>query len=354
MAYDFFPKTEDELQKKIKNHPSKTQGDLYLLFTYLKKKFPNLETPINLDLSKKNSANISRALQEDTSITKIKREAKISSLSMKFGNGSSGNRGVNNRGNLFEPQFADALLKWWRGESVTDSKMLSAIQDLDKTYELRKSSKLVVDVVGGENTRRPLVYTPYIVLTNPKGSGDDVGKSVTDITLKTDTQEIYLSLKMGTTVTFFNVGVRTVLTPDEIKAYNITNAEGRKLLNLFGIDHKMFCDVFNGKHDGTSMPVNTRVDVEAMRRLMRSGIGKGYHIIHKLSGKILSKQMDETALRKASSVTTAKIYYGGKTGQGKRIDIEMESPTYRFKLNIRDTQGKDGYPTRLMCDFSYK
>jgi len=354
MAYDFFPKTEEELQKKIRNHPPQAQGDLYLLYTYLKEKFPTLETPINLDLRKKNSANISRSLQEDISISKIKREAKISSLSMKFGNGSSGNRGVNNRGNLFEPQFADALLKWWKGESVTDSKMLKAILDLDKTYELRKSSKLVIDVVGGENTRRPLVYTPYITLTNPKGSGDDVGKSVTDITLKTDTQEIYLSLKMGTTVTFFNVGVRTVLTPDEIKAYNITNADGIKLLNLFNIDHKIFCDVFNGKHRGSSIPVNTRVDVEAMRRLMRSGIGKGYHIIHKLSGKILSKQMDEAALRIVSSVTTAKIYYGGKTGQGKRVDIEMESPTYIFKLNIRDTQGKDGYPTRLMCDFSYK
>ena len=38
--------------------------------------------------------------------------------------------------------------------------------------------------------------------------------------------------------------------------------------------------------------------------------------------------------------------------QGKRIDMEMSSPNYKFKLNIRDTQGKDGYPTRMMCDFT--
>ena len=44
----------------------------------------------------------------------------------------------------------------------------------------------------------------------------------------------------------------------------------------------------------------------------------------------------------------------GKGGKGKRIDMEMESATYKFKINIRDTQGKDGYPTRMMCDFSYK
>ncbi len=41
----------------------------------------------------------------------------------------------------------------------------------------------------------------------------------------------------------------------------------------------------------------------------------------------------------------------GKKGKGKRIDMEFESAYYQFKLNIRDTQGKDGYPTRMMCDF---
>ena len=44
----------------------------------------------------------------------------------------------------------------------------------------------------------------------------------------------------------------------------------------------------------------------------------------------------------------------GKQGKGKRIDMEMESPYYVFKLNIRDTQGTDGYPTRMMCDFKTK
>ena len=34
--------------------------------------------------------------------------------------------------------------------------------------------------------------------------------------------------------------------------------------------------------------------------------------------------------------------------------FKMKSPYYKFKLNIRDTQGKDGYPTRMMCDFKTK
>jgi hypothetical protein len=89
-----------------------------------------------------------------------------------------------------------------------------------------------------------------------------------------------------------------------------------------------------------------------MKELLESGIGYGYHVIHKMRGQVISKKMDETAMRAAAKVGTCIVHYGGKTGKGKRIDMEMSSPYYKFKLNIRDTQGKDGYPTRMMCDFT--
>ena len=111
--------------------------------------------------------------------------------------------------------------------------------------------------------------------------------------------------------------------------------------------------MFNGKLTGKTTK-QAKIDAADMKYFLASGIGHGYHIIHKLTGKILSKKMDEAAMNKAATVQSATIYYGGKTGTGKRVDIEMESSTYKFKLNMRDTQGKDGYPTRLMCDFSYK
>ena len=89
-----------------------------------------------------------------------------------------------------------------------------------------------------------------------------------------------------------------------------------------------------------------------MKELLESGIGHGYHVIHKMRGKVLSKKMDETAMKAAAKVGVCTVHYGGKTGKGKRIDMEMSSRYYKFKLNIRDTQGKDGYPTRMMCDFT--
>jgi hypothetical protein len=358
MAFDIFPKTEKELEESTKDFSKEVRSELIGLFSFLKKKFPTLETPINLDKSKKTSVNISRAVQEDIKIDKIKKDLKLEKLSLKFGNGSSGNRGTANRGNLFEPQFATALQDWWEGKTVSDKNMLEAIEHISEVYDLGKAQSLKVEIMGGENTPRPLQYsTSGITLKNTKGTGNDVGPSVTDITVtkktKTKTEEIYLSLKVGGTVTFFNVGLRTVLTPEEIKKNRITNKEGLMLLDLFGIDPSLFCMVFNGKLKKGVTEKNT-VDKTKLTKLLKSGIGYGYHVVHKVTGKIISKQMNEAALNTASKIGSSVIYYGGKTGNGKRIDIEVESADYKFKLNIRDTQGKDGYPTRLMCDFTHK
>lgn len=353
MAYEFFPKSLDVLDKELKsnNFPAENIKEIISLFSILYSK--QMETPINIDFGKKSNVNISRALDGDWTIAQIKQKAGLSKVKIKFGNGSSGNRGANNRGNLFEPQFDKALQDWWAGREVSDKKMLAAIEDLDKTYNISGAKQFKTDILGGENTRRPLVFSPTIQLKNPKGRGYDVGASVTDITITIDKKPIYLSLKLGGTTTFFNVGVKTILTRKEIENNKITNADGLKLLKLFGIDQQKFCDVFNGVSKG-SVDRNPKFNQAAMSTLLQSGIGFNYHIIHKLSGKILSKKMDNAAMVKAARVSSPVIYYGGKGGKGKRIDIEMSSPTYIFKLNLRDTQGKDGYPTRLMCDFKYK
>ena len=353
MAYTFFPKSLDELDKELKanNFPAENIREIIALFSIVKT--PQIETPINIDLAKKTNVNVSRMLDGDHTINDLKTKAKLSKVKIKFGNGSSGNRGANNRGNLFEPQFDAALQDWWAGKEVADKKMLAAIEDLDKTYNISDAKEFKTDILGGENTRRPLVFTPSIQLTNPKGRGFDVGESVTDITITIDKKPIYLSLKLGGTTTFFNVGIKKILTKTEIQDYNIKNRDGKKLLNLFGIDELKFCEVFNGESNG-SVDRNPRYNSTGMKTLLQSGIGFNYHIIHKMGRNILSKKMDNAAMLKAARVGPPTIYYGGKGGKGKRIDIEMSSPTYTFKLNLRDTQGTDGYPTRLMCDFKYR
>lgn len=355
MAYTFFPKSISEIAKELenKNFPKENIQEVVSLYTLLSDK---LEQPINIDLTKRTNVNVSRSLEGDMTIPDIKRKAGLKKIKIKFGNGSSGNRGVNNRGNLFEPQFAEALMQWWEGATVTNDNMLAAIKHLDNTYKIRESNTFKVDVVGGENTPRPITYVPNILVSNPKGTGTDVGKSVTDITITLDGgKEIYLSLKLGTTVTFFNLGIKKVLTKSDIQNYSIDNANGKALLDLFGIDEQLFCDIFNGTLKNSVVKEILPPNKVPLEKFLASGIGHNYHIIHKLAGTIKSKEMSPKAMADGANIQgKIKIYYGGKTGTGKRINIEFKTKTYQFSLNMRDTQGGDGYPTRLMCDFKYR
>jgi hypothetical protein len=353
-AYTFFPKSEEEISKTLSDFPHENVQDILNLFTFLKSKD---KTPINIDLKKPKDINVSRTLKGVYDISDIKSGASLKTIRIKFGNGSSGNRGANNRGNAFETQFANAIEKWYaEGDAaVDDEKILTAIKDLDKIYNIGKSKTFDAKVVGGENTRRPLDFSGKVTITNTKAKGFNIGESVTDITLLTDNNPpIFLSLKFETTTTFFNVGIKTKLTKKEINEGLIKNRDGKKLLDLFGIDNKRFCTIFNDKVKTQSGVVVGKPKFAELKHLLESGIGFGYHVIHKMRGKVISKQMDESAMKAAAKVGPIKIYYGGKTGKGKRIDMEMESRYYTFKLNIRDTQGTDGYPTRMMCDFKTK
>ena len=70
------------------------------------------------------------------------------------------------------------------------------------------------------------------------------------------------------------MGVRTVLPPDDIKANNIKDPDGKKLLKLFGIQQDLFCDVFNGnlKAGVIKTPKLNTTDIGT---LLKSGIGYG-------------------------------------------------------------------------------
>lgn len=353
MAYDFFPKTSKEIRDKLgKEWPADYVSQAMNLHQMLASK---IDTPINIDIGTKSVVNVSRALQGDVDLKSIKSKVGLTTFNLKFGNGSSGNRGANNRGNAFETQFANALEDWYAGREVSDPKVLRAILDLDKTYDLSSSRKFDAKVVGGENTRRPVQYSGKIELANPKGSGMNVGKSVTDITLENDKDDVYLSLKLGGTTTFFNVGTTKVLSKQEIKDGDIKNKDGLRLLGLFGIDPIRFAAIFNGDFKQSGKINVSKYDKAGLTHLLMSGIGFGYHVIHKLPAGIISKRIEKGNLKALAAPKGAlTLEYGGKNGRARRVNVQFASKEYIFSLNFRDTQGKDGYPNRLMCDFKYR
>ena len=235
MAYTFFPKTASEIQTTLKSPAQQDKvREIMDVFAWLNAKYPSVETPINIDPSKLTLINVTRQLEGDVDLSALKRYAKLSKVKLKFGSGSSGNRGVNNRGNLFEPQFAKSLLDWFAGVKITDTKILAAIKDLDETYNLKQYKDLQIIQEGELNKKRPLVYTPDIIISAPGGkAGNNIGAIVTDLTVMGDGEIVaYLSLKLGTTATFFNVGVKTVLTTKEIQSGVIENADGIEELRI--------------------------------------------------------------------------------------------------------------------------
>ena len=110
MAYTLFPKSTAEIIKNCSNAPEKA-AEIVQLFTYLKDKFKQIETPINIDVKALSKVNVSRELQGMIEINDIVKDSKLSQVKLKFGAGSSGNRGVKNRGNLFENTFAKIISK---------------------------------------------------------------------------------------------------------------------------------------------------------------------------------------------------------------------------------------------------
>jgi len=109
-AYSFFPTSEEEISKTLADWPHESVADVISLFNYLKGMD---ETPINIDLKKQKDINVSRTIKGTYDISDIKTNADLKTVRIKFGNGSKGNRGANNRGNAFETQFATALNDWF-------------------------------------------------------------------------------------------------------------------------------------------------------------------------------------------------------------------------------------------------
>jgi hypothetical protein len=359
MAYTFFPKTATEIKQTLKGDKAKID-EIINVFAYLKDKFKKVESPINIDPAAIAKINVTRDLQTDIDLAKIKREAKVTKITMKFGSGSSGGRGVQNKGNAYEGQLAEAIKEWWGGNKIDDAKLAQAVNDIVKLHKLDKCKKLEVKMVGELNNKRPFIFSPQVLISSKIPIIDNnLGPVVTDVTLVCDGKnEIYLSLKTGGTVTFFNSGIRTVLSPQEIKSGKITNKDGLKILNMFNINDALFCDIYNGNlkkgYVEDVWKTMSQKQKTELKNFLISGVGHGYTIVHKLTSKTEVYEIDKKYMTEAATPTSCNVYYGGKSGLGKRIDMEIETGHYILKLNIRDTQGGDGYPTRMMCDYSYK
>lgn len=256
-----------------------------------------------------------------------------------------------NKGNAFEPEYNDHISEY--------IPILSKIAKKDLTgYE----SKLT----GADNVRRPLRFKGDSFTLGLINGYNTIGDCVADIKLSKGNDVVNLSLKSGPTTTFANTGVGNIFPKSAFEkcknegTYEVPK-EGELVLETFGIDKKRFFDVFvkytkeKSKEkveghivDNTDIMKNNK----NLKEFLDSVIGYGYIMVHKIGKEIHYIDMTkENRDKLLSGISKSTIYYGGKQGKGKRVDILIQFQNMELKMNIRSKTGGI-YPTHLLADYT--
>ena len=297
------------------------------------------------------------------------------------GQGSQGGGKTLNKGNLFEQYFYEDAVKVLEG-ATKGSRFIPTISEMNKVLEkkLGKAMGMVegdpkfkgVLEEGSANKSRPLAYSGGSLVVAAEGNvTEDMGSTLTDITFQygKELTPVYLSLKFGPTLTFFNTGVGgrngpLLFTEREISQGNVTTQGGLDFLKMFGMADdqaaiKKFCESFTNYPRTTPIKNHiftpTTFQPSAIKKLLRSGIGYGYWMVHNTKETTIDwYEIDEQYMKDAASITGGvTIYYGRMNGMGKGVNMTCSSEHYNFTFNIRNKQGGT-FPTHIMCDYKKK
>ena len=312
------------------------------------------------------SCKLVRALKGVVDLKALKKKNQLdANFKITWGDGSRGNRGTGNTGNIFEAQLEKGLNDWIEDGEFTQNPYKEFIKDLVKTYNLEDCQIVKVIAEGGENKKRPMsIENGKWKIGTATENNYDIGEIVTDLTLETKCpgkpmKNIYLSLKKGGTTTLSNLGVKKSLSPAQIKTGKITDSVGLKVLETFGIDNERFCRVFNeaeaGKVESGGLDDGPEYNKKLLLSMIRGSIGYGYHYTHLTKGTdVHGFPLTKAVCDSATDVRSVKVYYGGKSGTGQRIDIEVKTATMELKFNIRDTSGSSSaYPDKLQSGYKF-
>lgn len=274
-----------------------------------------------------------------------------------------------NMGNQYEDDLTAALIAYCSGQKPKKyvDHVDTIIGALTKKYG-EAPTKAIGE--GGKNQARPLKKKGSNIIISAGGASTlDIGSTLTDITLIIGGKKVYLSVKFGSTLSFFNCGVRSsggdklALFPEaKLKAGDIP-VDGKSYLEMFGINEEKFLDVFEnyGKTSGPTVPghiADTTLSTSgkaALEDLIASGVGYGYWMCHYTGSHLHFYEIDRQYMENASTLLSNKVEvnYGGVSGTGKRIDMLFETKSYEFKFNIRNKSG-GVYPTHTNGDYFKK
>jgi hypothetical protein len=372
MAYNLIPSTFSDAGSSVKHMDNAAAAEGLRLWNYLVNTY-GMNNPLAFDPTNKKQVKIARALQTEFTKAEIKKKLKITALKVDFGDGSRGNRGSGNQGNLFEQQLEAGINDWIETSELKNNKYKDFIYGLVKHYHLEDCIAVRVIAEGGENKKRPmsLVSGHWKIGTASLSTGYEIGSTITDLTLETKCKgkplhKYYLSLKTSGTTTLSNLGLKTSVFPvDQVKAGKITTNDGIALMKTFGLDEATFCATFNQYQSGNRnfkvIDASPNYNKPLLQELIKGSLGYGYHYVHLNKGKIKHMEITERFLNQAANVTNVRISYGGETGGAKRVNIHMTTPLLDMTFNIRNTSDRGTtsdpdrvYPDKLQSGYKMK
>lgn len=275
--------------------------------------------------------------------------------------GGGGNKGIDFEKNL-EKDFKLLL------EDKTNYVYKDFINSFVKELQPDKIKK--IESVGGLNTPRPLAVSGGKLYVSVRGGprNENIGNGLADLMVHTHKgKKIPLSLKYGSTVTFFNSGVGRIFTEEDFKKGDFSkNPISDALIKMFSIDPIRFRNVFmnykapdplakKGKAEKDEVNIKlTPTQKKDLTSFIRTVIGHGYVLVHEHNDHSVSHyNINEQFLTKASNIISDLTILYPKGGSAKRIDIKLETEIFHLNFNIRNKQGGI-LPSHIMCDYKIK
>jgi len=352
-GYIHFPKNSEEVDA-LDFVPDGKKDALKDLLKTIQTNKSGVPDPIAMDASNPNNVKVMRTIALDFDLKAL---TKTSGFKVSAGNGSRGGGGSKSKGFAFEDQIIQDVDRYISQGPDAEFQFPDMMSKMHDAF-LKDATSIAVRSDGAANTKRPLTVTDASMLIG--GRDLNVGPRVTDVTVTADGKPYYLSAKFGGTVTFFNVGVGKIFTAKQFEDGKFTDRSALNILKAFGIDEKEFIEIFTSYDPRAAkkaskkkrVDVTRKVNKKALQQMLLTGVGYGYWMVHQKGKKVEFYEMTKRRMMQSAKVQSVTILYP-EPGSAKRLDIEVLTPRYEFKINIRNKQG-GLYPSHIMADYKYR
>lgn len=345
MTYNIYPSSPDEVDSELKDFAK----ELFKVGQQI-----SVDLPFVLDATKPNQIKIIRALEDHLDLEDL--STRYPHLKFKFGDGW-----LKNKGNKYEFEvFQDLKLYASQGPSAafthpdTINPLRHALLGSLPPFKVLHEGPTVV-------TRSLVVNGAQPVVVNPT---DHIGEQISDVTLDTGFQKHYLSIKNSTNFSYIGTGVAKLFSEDQFTQDRaFSKPEIIVLLSMFGmkdVHMTRFRKTFQsyGKDNVNGGPMDVVIkdfDKTIIDNFLKSIIGYGYWVIHKIEDKTKVYYVDE-ALQSIICDTKSITLKFPSLGVSKMFTVIIETALRNFTVELRDKDSKNGIyrPTHLFVKYKYK